>query len=105
MMEFTRDQIDAAIDDVRRSNRLDLYVGDGDLVVIADSAAVINEFELRMAIQTSVWEGPTCLDATGMVNTLIDLQGERTNFGPRVVADEWQARYRVRIQPPLDSVV
>lgn len=107
MMEFTWGQIDAAVEDVNRHAWLELYVGEGagDVTVVADSSAAINEFELRMAIQTSVWEGPTCLDATSMVNTLLDLQGERTDFGPRGARDEWQARYRISVQPRVESMV
>lgn len=91
MLKFSKTTIQAASDDVPAN--IDLVFNETDLLVIADSSEAINEFETRLAAHTVVWEGPTALDAAGMLRTLTDIQGERVEFRPRRTNDEWQARY------------
>lgn len=98
MMSFPKAQIQTAADDVARNTNIELVFNKSDLFVIADSSQAINEFETRLAAQTVIWEGPTALDAAGMLNTLIDIQGERTEFRPRHTGTEWQARYGITAQ-------
>lgn len=95
MLKFLKTQIQVAERDVARSADIELVFNESDLFVIADSSEAINEFETRLAAQTTVWEGPTALDAAGMLRTLTDIQGERSEFRPRRTTDEWQARYSI----------
>jgi hypothetical protein len=94
MMQFSKTTIQSAADDVARSADIELVFNQSDLFVIADSSEAINEFETRLAAHTVVWEGPTALDAAGMLRTLTDLQGERAEFRPRHT-EGWQARYNI----------
>jgi hypothetical protein len=94
MMQFPKTTIQAAADDVARNTSIEVTYNEKNIFVIAESSQAINEFETRLAAHTVVWEGPTALDAGGMLRTLTDLQGERTEFRSRY-NDEWQARYEV----------
>lgn len=94
-MRFPKAQVQDAADYIARSADIELVFNDSNLFVLADSSQAINEFETRLAAQTSVWEGPTALNAAGVLRTLTDIQGERSEFRPRRTTDEWQARYNI----------
>lgn len=98
MMTFKRDDVANAAADVAKHANIEVTANAEDILVIADNSQALNEFETRLAAQTVVWEGPTALDAAGMLRTLTDIQGERTEFRPRTITDEWQARYAIRAQ-------
>lgn len=97
MLTFKRDAVATAATDVAKHANIEVFANAEDILVIADNSQVINEFETRLAAQTVVWEGPVALDAAGMLRTLTDIQGERTEFRKRA-NDEWQARYSIRAE-------
>lgn len=97
MMQFSKTTIQAAAADVAKNADIELVFNENDLLVIAETSQAVNEFETRLAAHTVVWEGPACLDAGGMLRTLTDMQGERTELRTRYNG-EWQARYAIQAQ-------
>lgn len=94
MMQFKQDTIKAAAADVTRNVDLEVIFNVKDILVIGENSQAINEFEIRLAARNIQWDEET-VDGVALLNSLIDIQGNRTEFRPRHTNDEWQARYSI----------
>lgn len=94
MMQFAKTTIQAAADDVTRNVDLEVIFNDKNILVIGENSQAINEFEIRLAARNIQWDEES-VDGSALLDTLIDIQGNRTEFRPRHTNDEWQARYEI----------
>lgn len=94
MMYFPRTTVKAAADDVARNVGIEVIFNGDNILVIAENSQAINEFETRLAARNIEWDNET-VDGAALLDTLTDIQGNRTEFRPRHTNDEWQARYAI----------
>lgn len=94
MMQFPKTTIQAAADDVARNVGIEVIFNDDNILVIAENSQAINEFETRLAARNIEWDNEI-VDGVALLDSLIDIQGNRTEFRPRHTNDEWQARYSI----------
>lgn len=94
MMQFPQHTVQAAADDVTRNVELEVIFNEKDILVIGENSQAINEFEIRLAARNIQWDEET-VDGVALLDSLIDIQGNRTEFRPRHTNDEWQARYSI----------
>lgn len=97
MMQFPRAKVNAAANEVRQHVELEVIENGGNILVIAENSQAINEFEARLAAHNIQWDEET-VDGVALLDSLIDIQGNRTEFRPRHINDEWQARYSISIR-------
>lgn len=97
MMYFNQNTIQAAIDDVKRNADIELIINPTDILVIADHSQALNEFEVRLAARSVIWDDES-VDGSVLLDTLINIQGTRSELRPRHTNDEWQARYHIVAQ-------
>lgn len=94
MMQFTKVQFEAALERIRRWSEFEVVENEKDIFVIAESSIVINEFESVLAAASVQWDGEDC-NGLALLETLTNIQGNRTEFRQRRTTDEWQARYSI----------
>lgn len=94
MMFFTKAEIADAAKHVEQYANIEVIHNEKDILVIADSSQAINEFEARLASGKLEWDGEDC-NGVVLLESLVNIQGVRTEFRPRHTNDEWQARYSI----------
>ncbi len=94
MMQFPKANLAAATEYVSRYATIEVVENASDIFVIADSSTAINEFEAQLAAQSVQWDGEDC-NGRVLLETMVNIQGVRTEFRPRRTTDEWQARYSI----------
>lgn len=94
MMFFSKEKIEAAADHVSNYSEFEVIYNEKDILVIADNSQSINEFEAQLAARNIEWD-EEIVDGRALMETLVDIQGNRTEFRPRHTNDEWQARYTI----------
>jgi hypothetical protein len=97
MMQFSRVQFEAALERIRRFCEFDVVENEKDIFVIAESSIVINEFESVLSAASVEWDGEDC-NGLVLLETLTNIQGNRTEFRQRRTTDEWQARYSITVR-------
>lgn len=97
MMYFPKTSIASAASYVAQYANVEVTYNETDILVISDSSAAINEFEVRLAAHSTPWDGEECNGAV-LLDTLVNIHGVRTEFRPRRTTDEWQARYSIVAQ-------
>lgn len=94
MMQFPKVNLDSAVEYIKRYANIEVHQNETNLFVIADSSTAINEFEAQLAAQSVEWDGEDC-NGRVLLETMVNIQGVRTEFRPRHLNDEWQARYDI----------
>lgn len=93
MMQFPKANLASAIEYIGRYANIEVVENEKNIFVVADSSAAINEFEAQLAAGSVQWDGDDC-DGRVLLETLVNIQGVRTDFRSRY-NDEWQARYEI----------
>jgi hypothetical protein len=93
MMQFPKANLASAIEYVSRYANIEVVENETNIFVISDSSVAINEFEAQLAAASVQWDDEDC-NGRILLETIVNIQGVRTNFRPRY-NDEWQARYEI----------
>lgn len=93
MMFFSKTRIESAASAVNENGTCEVQYNEKDILVIAESSQMVNEFETQLAAHSMEWDGES-VDGHELLRLLTDIQGNRTEFRSRY-NDEWQARYGI----------